>query len=92
MADCLSCGNYTNCNDEKIDKYLTSGCKDYVKLRAVSLKYARVCKYCGKKHKRKGNMCSACKDKADLLPAFAKARDDLRRKCGLPPLEDNNDT
>lgn len=44
-----------------------------------------VCKSCGRE-KRLGarGYCGACYDKILVIPKFAKARDDLRQKVGLP--------
>lgn len=52
----------------------------------------KTCKYCGnaigKFHSK--DTCSHCAKKLKLVRRFAVVRDDLRRKLGLPPLEDND--
>jgi hypothetical protein len=54
----------------------------------------KICKYCGKEIKGDcREVCDWCCRRRSKMKRFAKARDELRRKCGLPPLEDNsNDT
>lgn len=50
----------------------------------------KTCKYCGKEYKGPcKDTCHWCFRKRQDARRFAKARDELRRKCGLPPLEDN---
>lgn len=45
------------------------------------------CKYCGTKLHHNGITCGGCGEKLRILRRFVKARDKIRRKTGLPPLE-----
>lgn len=51
------------------------------------------CKYCGVEFERSKSrrVCERCADKTKLLPAFVKARDDLREKCGLERMGFNHE-
>lgn len=45
------------------------------------------CQYCGKPVGKKNAItCYTCKHKAELLPLFVEARDELREKLGLKPM------
>lgn len=54
----------------------------------------KICKYCGQEIKGDCiEVCDWCRHKRPAAQRFAKVRDKLRRKLGLPPLEDyNHDT
>ena len=43
----------------------------------------KICPYCDKEYDAKVSACPTCASKRRLIPAFVKARDDLREKLGL---------
>ena len=45
-----------------------------------------VCKYCGTGLPQKGHVCGNCSGRMKVIRRFAKVRDELRRKTGLPPM------
>ena len=48
----------------------------------------KICKFCGDAFTgTRTTMCMKCAQKSALMPKFAKARDRLRRKEGLPPMK-----
>ena len=43
----------------------------------------KICMYCDKEFTDKGQVCPTCSNKRRQIPAFIKARDDLREILGL---------
>lgn len=51
----------------------------------------KICKWCGEEISgTRVNVCMKCTQKSALMPKFAKARDRIRQKSGLPPLSGDN--